>query len=159
MLETFQGWGAIFYPKKYVQEINKICKKFNILLTFDEMQSGFGRTGKKFGYQHYGVDPDLICIGKAMGGGVPVSGVLGKSKIMDLPEVGNMSSTHSANPLSCIAGLTVLEEIESQKILKNTKINSKFLFKFLKKIKTKNKKKIMHIDGKGLIAAIIFRPD
>ena len=61
---------------------------------------------------------------------------------MDLPEVGNMSSTHSSNPLSCIAGLTVLEEIESQKILKNTKIKSKVLFKFLNKIKTKNKKKL-----------------
>ena len=84
-------------------------------MTFDEMQSGFGRTGKKFGYQHYGVNPDLICIGKAMGGGVPVSGVLGKSKIMDLPEVGNMSSTHSANPLVCAAGIAVIEEIEKKK--------------------------------------------
>lgn len=159
MLETFQGWGALFYPKSYIKLLNKICKKNKILLCFDEMQSGFGRTGKLFGYENYDVKPDLICCGKGMGGGVPISGVLGKKKIMDLPEVGNMSSTHSSNPLSCIAGLTVLEEIESQKILKNTKIKSKVLFKFLNKIKTKNKKKIMHIDGKGLIAAIIFRPD
>ena len=74
MLETFQGWGAIFYPKKFVQEIERICKENKILLTFDEMQSGFSRTGKNFGYEHYQVKPDLICTGKGMGGGVPVSG-------------------------------------------------------------------------------------
>ena len=69
ILETFQGWGAIFYPKEFVQEIKKICDENNILLTFDEMQSGFGRTGKNFGYEHYDVVPDLICTGKGMGGG------------------------------------------------------------------------------------------
>ena len=67
MLETFQGWGAIFYPKDFVKGIEEICREFNILLTFDEMQSGFARTGMKFGYEHYNVNPDLICTGKGMG--------------------------------------------------------------------------------------------
>jgi 4-aminobutyrate aminotransferase-like enzyme len=75
MLETFQGWGAVFYPKLYVQAIERICRKNRILLAFDEMQSGFGRTGRAFGFQHYDVEPDLICCGKGMGGGVPLSGV------------------------------------------------------------------------------------
>lgn len=158
MLETFQGWGALFYPKSYIKLLNKICKKNKILLCFDEMQSGFGRTGKLFGYENYDVKPDLICCGKGMGGGVPISGVLGKKKIMDLPEVGNMSSTHSSNPLSSTAGLAVLEEIKSKNILQNTKIKSKVLFKFLNKIKDKNNRHIIHIDGRGLIAAIIFKP-
>ena len=61
MLETFQGWGALFYPKSYIKLLNKICKKNKILLCFDEMQSGFGRTGKLFGYENYDVKPDLIC--------------------------------------------------------------------------------------------------
>ena len=82
MLETFQGWGALFYPKKYVKLLSKICKENDILLTFDEMQSGFGRTGKNFGFQHYGIIPDLICCGKGMGGGVALSGVIGKKKII-----------------------------------------------------------------------------
>lgn len=68
MLETFQGWGAVFYPKEFVQAIERLCQQYQILLTFDEMQAGFGRTGKAFGYQHYGVTPDLICCGKGMGG-------------------------------------------------------------------------------------------
>ena len=102
MLETFQGWGAVFYPKAYVQGISRFCQENDILLCFDEMQSGFGRTGKEFGFQHYDVIPDLIACGKGMGGGVPLSGVLGRKEIMDLPDVGNMSSTHSGNPFGFV---------------------------------------------------------
>jgi 4-aminobutyrate aminotransferase-like enzyme len=156
MIETFQGWGAIYYPKEYVKLLFKICKKNNILITFDEMQSGFARTGYKFGYEYYGVKPDLICCGKGMGGGIPISGVIGKKNIMDLPEVGNMSSTHSANPLACYAGLAVLEEINKKKLLQNTKDKEKILFKKLNQIKDKFPKEILYVQGKGLIAALIF---
>ena len=156
MIETFQGWGAIYYPKEYVKLLFKICKKNNILITFDEMQSGFARTGYKFGYEYYGVKPDLICCGKGMGGGIPISGVIGKKNIMDLPEVGNMSSTHSANPLACYAGLAVLEEINKKKLLQHTKDKEKILFKKLNQIKDKFPKEILYVQGKGLIAALIF---
>ena len=157
MLETFQGWGAIFYPNKFVQEIERICRKNNILLTFDEMQSGFSRTGKNFGYEHYQVSPDLICTGKGMGGGVPVSGLIGRSEIMDLPDIGNMSSTHSANPLVCAAGIAVLEEIKTRKLNQECTIKGKILFDELEKLKIKFKKNITYLFGKGLIAAIIFK--
>jgi 4-aminobutyrate aminotransferase-like enzyme len=120
------------------------------------MQSGFARTGYKFGYQYYGVKPDLICCGKGMGGGIPISGVIGKKAIMDLPEIGNMSSTHSANPLACYAGLAVLEEIEKRKLVNKTKLLEKILFKKLNDIKNNFPQLIKHIQGKGLIAAIIF---
>ena len=156
MIETFQGWGAIYYPKEYVKLLFKICKKNNILITFDEMQSGFARTGYKFGYEYYGVKPDLICCGKGMGGGIPISGVIGKKNIMDLPEVGNMSSTHSANPLACYAGLAVLEEINKKKLLQNTKNKEKILLQKLNRIKDKFPKDILYVQGKGLIAALIF---
>jgi 4-aminobutyrate aminotransferase-like enzyme len=156
MTETFQGWGAIYYPKEYIKLLYKICKKNNILLAFDEMQSGFARTGYKFGYEYYGVKPDLICCGKGMGGGIPISGVIGKRAIMDLPEVGNMSSTHSANPLACYAGLAVLEEIYKKKLLQNTKYKEKILFTKLNQIKDKFPKEILYVQGKGLIAALIF---
>ena len=155
MLETFQGWGALFYPKKYVKLLSKICKQNDILLTFDEMQSGFGRTGKNFGFQHYGIIPDLICCGKGMGGGVALSGVVGKKNIMDLPEVGNMSSTNSANPLACSAGLAVLEEIEDKKLTDKAKINGQLMHKKLLAIKKKHPN-LFNVYGKGLIAAIIF---
>jgi 4-aminobutyrate aminotransferase-like enzyme len=156
MMETFQGWGAVYYPKKYMKLLYKICKRNKILITFDEMQSGFARTGYKFGYEYYGIKPDLICCGKGMGGGIPISGVIGKKKIMDLPEVGNMSSTHSANPLACYAGLSVLEEIDKKNLLEKTKDKEKILFRKLNQIKDKFPEKILYVQGKGLIAALIF---
>ena len=75
------------------------------------MQSGFGRTGKLFGYMHYEVTPDIICCGKGASSSLPLSIVLGSKDIMDLAEVGSMSSTHSANPLCCVAGKVNLQEI------------------------------------------------
>ena len=78
ILETFQGWGTIFYPKSFIHEIKKFSKKNNILIAFDEIQSGFGRTGKLFGYMHYNIKPDIVCCGKGAGSGFPLSIVLGK---------------------------------------------------------------------------------
>lgn len=157
MLETFQGWGAIFYPQKFVQAIERICRRHGILLAFDEMQAGFGRTGLAFGFQHYGVTPDLICCGKGMGGGVPLSGVLGRSEIMDLPDVGNMSSTHSANPLVCAAGLAVLEEIESRDLVAESARKGELLLEALCRLQARFPDRISRILGRGLIAAVLFR--
>ena len=156
MLETFQGWGAIFYPKEFVKEISKLCKENKILLTFDEMQAGFGRTGKKFGYEHYDVKPDLICCGKGMGGGVALSGVIGKKRIMDLPSVGEMSSTNSANPLACVAGMSVINEINNKKILKRVRENGNYLKSGLEIIMNQNSNSIKYVMGKGMIYALIF---
>lgn len=157
MLETFQGWGAVFYPSAFVKAIELICRKKNMLLAFDEMQAGFGRTGKKFGYEHYGVIPDLICCGKGIGGGVPLSAVLGRAEIMDLPDVGNMSSTHSANPLVCAAGLAVIEELESQNLITEAEIKGVELFTALNNLKSQFPNRIQYILGNGLIAAVIFQ--
>ncbi len=155
MIESFQGWGAIFYPKKYIQLLSKICKKNNILITFDEMQAGFGRTGKNFGFEHYGIKPDLICCGKGMGGGIAVSGVIGKKGVMDLPEVGNMSSTNSANPIACSAGLAVIEEIKIKKLTLKSEKKGKILHKGLNSL-SKKFPNLFKVYGKGLIASMIF---
>jgi len=157
MLETFQGWGAIFYPKDFVKSIEEVCRKHNILLVFDEMQAGFGRTGKKFGFQHYEVTPDLICTGKGMGGGVPLSGVIGRAEIMDLPAIGNMSSTHSANPLVCAAGYAVLEELESRNLVNEAERKGQLFRNELELIKEKFPDRISWILGEGMIKAVLFR--
>ena len=157
MLETFQGWGAVFYPKDFVQAIEDICKKYNILLTFDEMQSGFARTGKKFGYEHYCVQADLLCCGKGIASGFPLSAVIGTTEIMDLPDVGNMSSTHSANPIVCAAGLATLEEIERLELVQETERKGQILFDKLNELKEKYPDRISWVLGNGLIAALIFK--
>ena len=156
MLETFQGWAAIFYPKSYVQELRRVCDENEILLCFDEMQSGFGRTGKKFGYEHYEVTADLICCGKGMGGGFPLSGVIGKASIMDLPDIGNMSSTHSGNPVMCAAGMAVLQEIEDLNLVQESERKGIILHSKLHDLQNEFPKLISGIYGKGLIASILF---
>jgi 4-aminobutyrate aminotransferase-like enzyme len=157
IMETFQGWGAIFYPKDFVKAADEFCKENNILLAFDEMQSGFARTGKAFGYQHYNVSPDLLCCGKGMGNGYPISGVIGKADVMDLPEIGNMSSTHSANPMACATGMAVLEEIESKNLIKESERKGNILLNRLNLIKNKSKGNVSDVFGKGLIAALVFK--
>jgi 4-aminobutyrate aminotransferase-like enzyme len=157
MLETFQGWGAVFYPEDFVRGIEKVCRKHGILLAFDEMQAGFARTGTRFGYEHYGVEPDLLCCGKGMGSGLPLSGVIGRPEIMDLPEVGNMSSTHSANPLVCAAGLATLEEIERLDLVNETARRGALLHGALEKLRSKHSDRISYILGKGMIAAVLFK--
>lgn len=156
MLETFQGWGAVFYPVDFVKEVYAFAKKYNILITFDEMQAGFGRTGKLFGYMHYGIEPDIICCGKGISSGVPLSAVLSSKEIMDLPEIGSMSSTHSANPLVCAVGLANLKALLKDGLIENSCKLGELLHKRLHEIKNRFSHVFSHIEGKGLLAAIIF---
>jgi len=157
MLETFQGWGAVFYPEDWVQAISEECQRHGLLLAFDEMQSGFGRTGRRFGYEHYGVTPDLLACGKGMGGGVPLSGVLGRAEVMDLPGVGNMSSTHSANPLVCSAGLAVLDELDGRDLIRESERRGALMHRALDDMMQAHPGRIDSILGRGMIAAILVR--
>jgi 4-aminobutyrate aminotransferase-like enzyme len=157
LLETFQGWGAVFYPKHYVKEIARFCKKNNILLCFDEMQSGFGRTGKKFGFEHYDVSPDLICCGKGMGSGFPLSGVVTSKKIMENKFVTGLSSTHSANPLACTAGYATINFINKKKLVLRSKNLGSIFHKKLNSLNKKYNTIIAATLGKGLIGSVIFK--
>ena len=156
VLETFQGWAAMFYPDDFVKAVSKFCETNDLLLSFDEMQAGFGRTGKKFGFEHYDVNPDLIAVGKGMGGGVPLSGVLGRGEILDLPEIGNMSSTHSANPLVCAAGLAVIEELLTHNLVEECERKGNLMFKRMNDLHLKYPRAVSAPHGRGLIAALIF---
>ena len=156
VIEAFQGWGALFYPKSYITELKRFCKKNNILLTIDEMQSGFYRTGKKFAYEYYGFTPDLVCMGKAMGSGLPLSGVVTSKKIIGV-EHAKLQSTHSANPLSCTAGIATINELK--KLNKSNKLEKscKVFEEKLENLKRKHKNVIDFVSGKGMIGAIIFK--
>jgi len=156
MLESFQGWGAIFYPKEFVQALMEFAKKYNILVTFDEMQAGFGRTGELFGYEHYEVEPDILCCGKGASSGLPLAIVLGSKEIMDLPDIGSMSSTHSANPLVCVAGHQNLKAMLEDGLIDNSKKLGIIFHQRLNQIKNKYPNHLKYIFGKGLLAALIF---
>jgi len=156
MLETFQGWGAVFYPKEFVQALMDFSKKYNMLVAFDEMQAGFGRTGKLFGYEHYEVEPDILCCGKGASSGLPLAIVLGSKEIMDLPDVGSMSSTHSANPLVCVAGHQNLKAMLEDGLIDNSKNLGSIFHQRLNEIKNRYPNHLKYVFGKGLLAALIF---
>jgi len=155
LIESYQGWGAIFYPKDYIHELVHFARRHDILVAFDEIQGGFARTGKMFAYEHYGVEPDLLCLGKGLSGSLPLSAVIGRKKILDLPGVGSMSSTHSANPLCCAAGLANLEEIQAKRLVSVAARKGKILHEELKRLMKKYPQMISAIMGKGMLAAIL----
>ena len=101
------------------------------------MQAGFGRTGKLFGYEHYGVEADLLCCGKGASSSLPLALVLGSQKVMDLPEVGSMSSTHSANPMACVAGKANLEALLEDGLLENSRKMGQLLHERLNQMQQK----------------------
>ena len=155
IIESYQGWGAILYPKDYIRALSDFAKEHDTLVTFDEIQGGFARTGRLFAYQHYDVEPDLLCLGKALSGCLPLSAVIGRKDIMDLPDTGSMSSTHSANPLCCAVGLENIKEIERRNLIKESARKGEILHSYLNKVKDRYSNYISYIFGKGLLAGII----
>ena len=121
IFEPVQGEGGFYQaPPEFVQALRKICDQHGILLIADEVQTGFGRTGKMFAIEHTGVEPDLMTVAKAMAGGFPLSGVVGKRAIMDIPAPGNLGGTYAGNPVACAAALATIKVIEDDKLCKRS---------------------------------------
>ncbi len=118
IIEPVQGDGG-FLPASatFMQALREITHRHGILLICDEVQTGFGRTGKMFGFQHTGIVPDLVTVAKSLGGGLPISGVVGKAEIMDAPLPGGLGGTYGGNALACAASLAVLDVLEQGNLL------------------------------------------
>jgi 4-aminobutyrate aminotransferase/(S)-3-amino-2-methylpropionate transaminase len=109
--------GFIAPPPDYFKALIDLCHKYGILFIADEVQSGFGRTGKMFASEHYGIEPDLIVTAKSLGGGLPLAAVTGRAEIMDAPGPGGLGGTFAGNPLSCAAALATLDLFEKTNLL------------------------------------------
>ena len=156
LFESYLGWSAAFFPEKYVQLWRDAADKHGFLITFDEIQSGFGRTGKLFAYERYGVVPDMIACGKGISSSLPLAAVLGRADIMDLPDVGSMSSTHSANPACCAAGLANLKAICDGGLVEESARKGRLLHDRLNALRDRHPARIRQIAGDGMVAALIF---
>ncbi|MEQ1952824.1 4-aminobutyrate--2-oxoglutarate transaminase [Mesorhizobium yinganensis] len=118
IIEPVQGEGGFHpAPVELLQALRKICDDHGIVLVADEVQTGFARTGKLFGIENSGVEPDLITIAKSLAGGFPLSGVVGKAAIMDAPDPGGLGGTYAGSPIACAAALAVLDVIEEEGLL------------------------------------------
>ncbi|MCL2639459.1 MAG: aspartate aminotransferase family protein [Phycisphaerales bacterium] len=156
MSETYQGGNATMFTPAYGQALRKWCDKHKALLIFDEIQAGFGRTGKAFGFQHLGIVPDLVACGKGISGGMPLSAVLGIRDVMDLYGPGEMTSTHSANPICSAAALANLQVIRNEKLIENAAKLSPILAEGCKEIQAASKGRIGHFAVCGLVASMQF---
>ncbi len=154
MTESYQGVGPDFLPKEYAQKLAKFCKEHDIVTIFDEVQSGFGRTGKMFAYEHYDIKPDLIACGKGISSSLPISAVIGKKDIMGLYAPGSMTSTHSASPLPVAAAIENLKIIQNEKLVENSAVLGKVLIAGLDKLQKKYPEVLGCLHGKGLVAGI-----
>jgi len=154
VVETYQGGGTSFLPKQYARELHAWCNKNQALLTFDEVQAGFGRCGTMWGFEHYGVVPDLFCCGKGISSSLPISAVIGREAVMDLYGPNEMTSTHSGNPVCSAAALANINAILKEKLVQNSATVGAVLQKELDSIKKEFPRVIGARHGLGLVAGL-----
>jgi len=154
MTETYQGGGPDFLPVNYAQKLEEFCREYDIVMCYDEVQAGFGRTGKMFGYQHYGVRPDLIACGKGISSSLPISAVIGREDIMGLYPPGSMTSTHSGSPLPVAAAIASLEIIQKEGLVERAARLGNILILELHRLRQKYPQVLGCVQGKGLVAGI-----
>lgn len=109
--------GFVPAPAEFMRELRRLCTTHGIVLIADEIQCGFGRTGKMWAYEHSGIEPDLVTMAKSLGGGLPLSAVTGKAAIMDAPAAGGLGGTYAGNPVACAAALAVLDVFRDERVL------------------------------------------
>jgi 4-aminobutyrate aminotransferase/(S)-3-amino-2-methylpropionate transaminase len=154
IVETYQGGSASFAPPEYMQKLRKWCDQYQVVLAMDEVQAGFGRCGTFWGFEHYGITPDLICCGKGITSGMPLSAVIGKAELMDLYPPGSMTSTHTGNPIAAASAYANLKIIQEEKLVENSRKMGEILHSELRRIAARFSKKVGAVHGKGLVAAI-----
>ena len=155
IVEPVQGEGGyITPPEEFLKGLREICDKNGIMLIFDEVQTGVGRTGQLYAYQTFGVKPDILTSAKALGGGVPLGAIIAKKEIMDKWPAGAHGGTFGGNPLACAAGLKTLEIIERDGLLENCRIQGKYFKNRLLKLQEKYPKYIGDVRGVGLMVAM-----
>jgi len=159
MSESYQGVGPDFFPDAYAKRLEAWCREQDVVLIMDEVQAGFGRTGKMFTFEHYGIEPDIICCGKGVTSSLPLSAVIGRSDIMDLYPPGSMTSTHSASPLCVAAGIANLKILMQEQLPARAAKLGPVLRDGLLAIQKKHPAQCGCVQSRGLVAGIqIVKP-
>lgn len=154
MTESYQGVGPDFFPDEYIRKLEAFCREHDIVLIMDEVQAGFGRTGKMFTYQHYGIQPDLIACGKGISSSLPLAAVIGRRDIMDLFPPGSMTSTHSASPLAVASGIANLKVLQEEKLVERAARLGDWLLPELEAVQQRYSDVLGCFHGRGLVAGI-----
>jgi len=153
-VEAIQGEGGVNPAHvEFMETLQELCRKFDVLLIIDEIQTGFGRTGKLFGYQHYPVKPDMITLAKALGGGFPIGALLTSTSIASHFHYGDHGTTFGGNPLACATSLATIHTILKDNLIERASITGKYLFDKLDLLQ-KRIPQIREIRAKGLMVGI-----
>ena len=152
--ETYQGGSAAFWPEQYAKDMYAWCKEHDIVLIMDEVQAAFGRTGKMWGFEHYGWVPDIACCGKGITSGLPLSAVIGRADLMDQYPPGSMTSTHTGNPVCVAASLANLEIVVKEKLWEKAAKVGAVLHAGLEEIKGRHSDVCGAVMGKGMVAGV-----
>lgn len=156
MLEPIQGEGGIRIPSElYLQQVREICDENRLLLIFDEIQTGIGRTGRLFAYEHFNIEPDIITLAKGLGGGVAIGAILAKESVAASFQHGNHASTFGGNPLACSAAVATIETLlEDGFLLENCNRIGKYFMNGLEKLKKDFSTSIIEVRGLGLMLGL-----
>lgn len=152
--ETYLGIGPDFLPAAYAQDLRRWCDRWEALLTFDEVQAGFGRTGKMFAFEHYGVVPDLVACGKGISSSLPLAAVIGRREILDLYPPGAMTSTHSASPLCVAAGIASVEVMLEEDLVARSAALEADLAAGCRRIEERFRERVGCTRARGLVGGI-----
>ena len=159
ILELIQGEGGIHVvDAHYLTSMRRLCNDKKILLIFDEVQTGMGRTGRIFCYKNFGIEPDIMTLAKSLGGGFPIGAMVVKKEYADVLQPGTHATTFGGSPLACAAALATFEAIDKEKLLNNAVITGSHLFKRLGELK-KRHAMIRQVRGMGLMAALELEID
>jgi acetylornithine/LysW-gamma-L-lysine aminotransferase len=159
IVEPIQGESGIrIPPENFLKQLKEVCSTNNILLVFDEIQTGFGRTGKLFACEHTNVIPDVLCLAKAVGGGVPIGVTVTREEIMSALKLGEHTSTFSGNPIICAAAAAAVEVVVDEKLSQRAERLGKYFMEGLKALQDKYKI-IREVRGMGLMIGMEFRFD
>lgn len=159
MLEPIQGEGGVHVAtREYLQNARELCDEKGLLLILDEVQTGLGRTGKMFAYQHYGIEPDMITLAKSLGGGLPIGALIARRKVAESFEKGDHGTTFGGSPLVCSAAIAALNVLENDGLVEKAAILGKYLTDGLENLKAKNSV-VKEIRGIGLMVGAALNGD
>jgi acetylornithine/N-succinyldiaminopimelate aminotransferase len=155
LLEPMQGEGGVMPGEAdYFQQVRTLCDENNILMILDEVQTGMGRTGKLWGYEHLGIEPDLFTIAKALGGGMPIGALCARDKF-SIFEPGEHASTFGGNPLACAAGLAVCQTLEQEQLVANAAARGVQLSAGLERLAHRFGNLVQQVRGRGLMQGLV----
>lgn len=159
IVEPIQGEGGVRVPPvTFLKELRELCDKENILLIFDEVQTGFGRTGKLFAFEHSGVIPDILCLAKSIAGGLPLGVTVAREDVMGALKLGEHSSTFGGNPLVCAAASAAIDVVVGQNLPERAATLGRHFMEKLEEIRQKHKI-VREVRGKGLMIGVECRFD